>query len=175
LHQHIDLIVGAIDQLLESFQSTDYNELPRLVIHGDYHPENLMFLNEEVSGVFDFGGAKVDVRIFDIAYAIVYFCVGWKGEDDGKPDLEKVALFLKSYQRYFAGDNKSGLLSQLERKYLITMIEAANLYLLYWIVDDYLPEKPKPEENLVYLQHCTYLLKSMQDSRTRELLSSICG
>lgn len=60
-----------------------------------------MFQNEEVSGVLDFDWTRVDVRIFDIAFAMVYFCAGWQGQDDGKLSLEKVSLFLQRLPELF--------------------------------------------------------------------------
>lgn len=54
--------------LLENdFPDTRYHALPKVIVHGDYHPGNLKFQGEQVSGVFDLDWATLQPRVLDIA------------------------------------------------------------------------------------------------------------
>ena len=89
LQKNQGVILNALEQLRHALNPQDYQALPSLAIHGDYHPENLLFLNQEVVGMLDFDWAKIDVRSFDVAFALVYFCVGWQKKWNGVLDLGK--------------------------------------------------------------------------------------
>jgi len=83
-----------VDQLIEV-----YDTLNRQVIHRDLHLENLLFMDDKVTGYIDFDLTQINVRIFDIAYFLINFMVG-KTED--KLYIEKwkqaVSDFLQGYQ-----------------------------------------------------------------------------
>lgn len=57
--------------------------MSHLVIHGDYHPGNVKFQDGKVSGIFDFDWSNADLRCFDVAIALLYFCSVWNGIDAG--------------------------------------------------------------------------------------------
>jgi Ser/Thr protein kinase RdoA (MazF antagonist) len=48
-------------------------ELPVSVIHGDYRAQNLLFRGSEVAAVLDLDGVRPAERLFDLAYALVFF------------------------------------------------------------------------------------------------------
>ncbi|MCC6442844.1 MAG: phosphotransferase [Armatimonadetes bacterium] len=73
--------------LLESALPDErYRSLPRLVIHGDYHPGNLLFQENEVSGVFDLDWATVQPRLRDLADGLFLFC-GERASDIDAGDI----------------------------------------------------------------------------------------
>jgi homoserine kinase type II len=43
-----------------------YSAMPRLAVHGDYHPGNLKFQGGKVIAVLDFGWSKIEARCFDV-------------------------------------------------------------------------------------------------------------
>lgn len=43
------------------------------VIHGDFHPGNVLYKGEQVVGVLDYEYCRVDSRLFDVAYATMTF------------------------------------------------------------------------------------------------------
>ncbi len=45
-----------------------------VLVHGDYHPGNLLFRNKQVVGVLDFEYAHFESPLFDLGYAALFFC-----------------------------------------------------------------------------------------------------
>jgi len=138
--------------------------LPFTAIHCDYHPGNLKYRNEEAVGLFDFDWSKIDVRVFDVALAIVYFCTTWEGKEDGDFLLDRVSIFLNGYQRESLALDGIGPLDDNEIKILPVMIKAANLYVLNWDVDDYYIKKQNPYEYLIYLQHNVRAMRWLENN-----------
>lgn len=102
-----DYLFGQVSLLEREFPDTRYYSLPKRVVHGDYHPGNLKFLGERVSGLFDFDWATLQPRLLDIADGVFLFA----GErataiDAGDivsltqtwmPSRERTRLFLEAY------------------------------------------------------------------------------
>lgn len=141
-------IPGSIQNTLRALEQRDCPEMIRQVIHGDYHPGNLKFQGDRVTGVFDFDWSKIDVRCFDVALAVMYFCAVW--HRDGRLDLERAATFLNAYQAALYP------LNDAELQCLPHMICAGNFYVLHWTIGDFysnLAGIEDPHEYLRYLQH----------------------
>jgi homoserine kinase type II len=151
--KHLDYTLHVIDGTQEQIDRKVYEQLPQLAVHADYHPGNLKFRKGTVVGLFDFDWSKIDVRCFDVALAMTYACTTWEGKDDGDLLLDRISLFLKSYQDEAFGLKDMGPLQKREIEFLPVMMKASNLYVLNWDVDDYYIKKPNPFEYLIYLQH----------------------
>jgi homoserine kinase type II len=124
-----------------------------MVVHSDYHPGNLKFHHSQVSGLFDFDWAKVDLRALDVGQALYYFCISWKNPVDGELRLDDLATFLGAYQADLRSHPGARPLSPLECKYLPYLINAGNLYCLNWTILDYYGKEVDPQEYLIYLRH----------------------
>ena len=72
----------------------DKAELPEGIIHGDLFIDNVLFLNDKVSGFIDFYYACNEKFIYDIAIAINDWCI----DDDGKINKLLYLEFIKGYQ-----------------------------------------------------------------------------
>jgi homoserine kinase type II len=157
LRKNLDTILSTIDQTLNVFvcgvQGSEYRDLLQMVIHCDYHPGNLKFQNNAITGLFDFDWSKVDVRCFDVALAITYFCTIWEGNGDGSLHMEKASIFFQNYQKAFTVD--PGPLNDSELKYLPHMIKAANIYVINWVICTFYNGKndTNPCIFIKYLQH----------------------
>jgi len=162
--KNLDNILSVIDKTLSQIDAENYAKLNQLAVHCDYHPGNLKFKNEEVVGLFDFDWSKIDVRIFDLALAIVYFCSTWEGKDDGDLLLDRVDKFTYTYQDEVTKQNTVGPMNQNEIDYLPVMIKAANLYVLNWDIDDFYIKKQNPYEYLIYLQHNVRLMRWIESN-----------
>jgi Ser/Thr protein kinase RdoA (MazF antagonist) len=46
---------------------------PRLVIHGDYYADNLIFSGDRIVGVVDYDRARLEARVAELAEALIYF------------------------------------------------------------------------------------------------------
>ena len=134
-----------------------YNAMPRLAVHGDYHPGNLKFKDGRVTGVFDFGWSKIDARCFDVGLAILYFCTSWEMGTDGNLQLDRLASFLGAYQEAGKLINAIGPLNQLELEYLPQMIHMGNLIVIDWILSQFYSTGPDLQKYLKYFEHCVSL------------------
>ena len=158
--EHSDYLLEKLKESMQYPTRAVYDTLPHLAIHGDYHPGNLKFLNEKISGLFDFDWAKMDTRCFDVGLAITYFCSAWEGSEDGNLLLERVISFLDSYQKIEAEDRQElGPLTSQELESLPHMIFASNAYVLDWTIGEFYTTHPDAEEYVRYLQHGVRLMK----------------
>ncbi|MGQ9615066.1 MAG: phosphotransferase [Spirochaetota bacterium] len=151
--KHLDYTLRVIDETLKGIDRDIYERLPKLAAHCDFHPGNLKFRKGCVVGLFDFDWSRIEARCFDVALGITYSCTTWEGKEDGDILLDRVQLFLKSYQKAAKSGGGLGPLKETELHYLPQMIKASNLYVLNWDVDDYYIKKQNPFEYLIYLQH----------------------
>ncbi|HOJ10784.1 MAG TPA: phosphotransferase [Clostridiales bacterium] len=86
-----------------------YYSLPKLLIHGDYHPANVKYMNGKISGLFDFDWVSLQPRIRDITDGIIYFSSKRNENLTGNNifslatgyifDLEGMRLFIKGYSQ----------------------------------------------------------------------------
>jgi homoserine kinase type II len=150
--KHLKRILSAVDQTLIS--KSDLDRMPQLPIHCDYHQGNLKYKGSEVTGVFDFNWSKIDLRLFDLGLALVYFCARWDGRAAGSLDLDKCELFLKTYNDACALKDGPGPLSSLEKTRLPSLLAAGNLFVMHWtIFDFYTSESPDVEVYMKFLSH----------------------
>lgn len=153
-----------------SEQLAEALDLPVIAIHGDFHPGNQKYNLNRVIGVFDFDRACLDLRMFDVALAVIYFCSCWEDPMDGKLWLQKAALFLQSYQERAERSSKPGLLLPSEIRLFRPMLTAASLSLIKWAsVDTYYLETGNcpDEEYLFYLKHHVRLLRWLETNHGR--------
>jgi homoserine kinase type II len=75
-------------------EKQDY-KLPKSTIHGDLFKDNVLFLNDEVSGFIDFYYACTDYLILDVAIAVNDWCVN----SDGSFDEARLNAFLDAYKK----------------------------------------------------------------------------
>ncbi len=150
---HIDQLLTYAKRMLSSLGTESYQLMPRVAIHGDYHPGNLKFLNARVSGMFDFDWAKKDTRCFDVALAVNYFCSSWDNADNGVLQLDRVETFLKAYQKAARNSGRLGALNVSELHYFPEMMMMSNLSIIDWTVKNFYTTQSDSEEYETYLQH----------------------
>ena len=167
LLENTHLIQETIQYIQRITEENEYKGLPQQVIHCDYHPGNLKFQNESITGLFDFDWSKVDVRCFDVALAMFYFCVSWEGDQDGVAQLDKVTLFLNSYQNELRCTLGVRPLSDVELKFLPYLISAANIFVVNWTIRDFYSAEVDPSEYLIYLQHHVRFMKWLENRENR--------
>jgi homoserine kinase type II len=144
-----------------------------MVVHCDYHPGNLKFIQSRVSGLFDFDWSKVDLRSFDVGLALWYFCASWKNPTDGELRLDDLATFLGAYQDYLRAQPGARPLSPLEAHYLPYLINAGNLYVLNWTILDFYSKDVDPQEYLIYLRHSVNFTRWFEAEGNLERLEAL--
>ena len=114
--------------------------------------------------MFDFDWSKFDLRLFDVCLAVVYFCSRWEDGHDGEICLDKCLIFLRAYQSHMRCKRYTAPLNEVEINYLPTMLAAANLYVMHWIVTVYDADKDLHDaEYLSYLKHVVRLMYWIDD------------
>lgn len=159
LLENVGGVLEIIERTRHALHRQAYEELPQLAIHCDYHPGNLKFWGDDVSGLFDFDWCKIDARCFDVALALFYFFAAWEGGAEGELDLRQLVLFLRAYQDTLERTHGLGPLSEIELEFLPHLINAANLYVLNWTLQDFYGQEVDPQEYLIYLQHGVRVIK----------------
>ena len=86
-----------------------YASLPRYVIHGDYHPANMLFRGDAVAGIFDLDWASRQPRVRDLADGVMFYASERTSDVDGGDitsltgavtyNEERTRLFLGTYHR----------------------------------------------------------------------------
>jgi homoserine kinase type II len=170
---NFDLLAENIRLTQARLEEPEARRLPEVVIHCDYHPGNLKFSGEQVSALFDFDWSKVDLRAFDLALALWYFCTSWQGAQDGHLRLNWVKIFLDAYQKHLRAHPGIGPLSPAEIDYLPILINAGNLYVLNWTILDYYAKDVDPQEYLVFLQHSLGFTRWFETPPNRAELEAI--
>ncbi len=128
--------------------------MPHLPIHCDYHQGNLKFQETSVVGLFDFDWAKVDIRLFDVVLALIYFTADWEGNNAGKLILDKSKCFLRGYHEVWEKKPLPGPLTSLEIEYFPQALAAANLFVLHWAIVDYFSTpNVNEDEYKIYIKH----------------------
>jgi len=72
-------------------------QLPHGWIHGDWHGRNMVFVGDEVAGIFDFDPTRRGVVIEDLARAVFMF--GRESRPSRRIRLDIARLFLDEYRR----------------------------------------------------------------------------
>jgi homoserine kinase type II len=159
--KHFDYLLRILTKIPSK---SAYDSMPRLAIHGDYHPGNLKFQNGKVTGVFDFDWSRMDARCLDVGLAIIYFCSSWDETRDGNLLFDRVDNFLASYQEAAKEIKAIGPLNQLELEYLPEMIHMGNLSLLDWTLSDFYSTSSDPRVYLKYLRHSVRLNRWLESN-----------
>jgi len=81
--------------------SQGYGGWPRQVVHGDWHPGNVVFKNGDVSAALDYDAAHIDARCADVASGALQFSL-IRGDADvetwpGEPEIGRLGWFLAGY------------------------------------------------------------------------------
>lgn len=116
-----------IETELEYLSANWPTELPQGIIHADFFPDNVLFVNKQVSGIIDFYFACFDAFSLDLAVALNAWCF----EADGSYNVTKGQALFSGYQSIRA-------LEQTERDALPTLCRGAALRFLLTRLYDWL-------------------------------------
>jgi homoserine kinase type II len=83
-----------IEEELASLEKAWPARLPEGVIHADLFPDNVLFVNDEVSGIIDFYFACNDALAYDLAVMLNAWCF----ENDGAFNVTKGRALIAGYQ-----------------------------------------------------------------------------
>ncbi len=83
-------------------EDAGFRAWPRDILHGDWHPGNLLFRDGRVVGVLDFDSARIEPRVVDIANAALQFSMLMDAPDQPETwpdglDANMIRILLKGY------------------------------------------------------------------------------
>ena len=139
-----------------------FAKMPETPIHSDLHAGNVKWEGDDCTGIFDFDWSKIEVRLFDICFALIYCCSSWRPETDGVLRLDDCRAYLEGYNAQLK-ELGNGLepLNATEKEHFPTMMSAACHYLINWCTALFFYEDPSivnDYEALYYLLHITRLM-----------------
>lgn len=125
----LNFIRDQVIQILDFMPDDEYHNLPKLVIHGDYHPANVKYSNGKICGLFDFDWISEQPRLRDIIDGLIYFS-SIRSENIASGDILSLVrgytldiprskVFLKRYI-----ENISKPLTKNEFKYMLCLIKS---------------------------------------------------
>lgn len=85
--QETELLVTATrvfdiyDQAAEAVEAVDFRLWPRQIVHADWHPGNMLFVNSRVSGVIDYDSLRWRPPATDVANGALQFSIVGGGKD----------------------------------------------------------------------------------------------
>lgn len=162
--KHVDNIIATIKKT--TIPAEDQAKMPLNPVHCDFHPGNLKYCDFKAVGIFDFDWSKIDLRLFDIGLGLVYCCSSWIDETDGTMRMHDVEVFLKAYQKKARELGGLGALNETERHYLPEMLQAGNIYLIFWCTRSYYGDLSLNSfEYLAYLQHQVKLMYWIEEHK----------
>jgi len=112
-------ILGSVVDSLHGEYETCAGEANRLglgdwaeqIVHGDWHPGNMMFRDRRVVAVIDYDAARVHQRAIDLANGALQFSILGGGQDPSKwPDY----IDLSRFKRFLRGYDSVNVISKRE-------------------------------------------------------------
>jgi Ser/Thr protein kinase RdoA (MazF antagonist) len=77
-------IGAAYDEAAAKVEEQGFSGWPAQIVHGDWHPGNMLFKGSRVAAVIDYDTARLCPRAVDIANACLQFSITMRGSDPGK-------------------------------------------------------------------------------------------
>ncbi|OUR77728.1 homoserine kinase [Alphaproteobacteria bacterium 46_93_T64] len=150
-----DAEVVEIENELTFLEENWPSDLPQGVIHADLFPDNIFFLNDQVSGVIDYYFACNDFLVYDLAICLNAWCF----ESDASFNITKARKLLNAYRRVRSVSNE-----ELEALPLLCRGAALRFYLtrLYDWLNQVEGALVKPKNPAEYLKKIRFL----QDVKT---------
>jgi Ser/Thr protein kinase RdoA (MazF antagonist) len=124
--KHIEFLLEIKDELKQRYSEVaryyeDTNQqFPKLVIHGDFSPHNILFNYKGVKAVLDFGDSNLNLRVADIGRGLSTFTIS----DEGKINKRLSEIFIKSYhERYpILKEEILAIPDIISRRYLMNLV-----------------------------------------------------
>ena len=103
-----DVVTGTVRSLEDTYRKCTEqvrglgcDEWPEQIVHGDWHPGNMLFREEHVVAVIDYDSARIHQRVIDLANGALQFSILGGGDDPGKwpvhVDEDRFEQFMRGY------------------------------------------------------------------------------
>lgn len=129
--EYIDCIALHNDIIKNIEETQILNRQIVQLIHGDYTPDNILFLNDKVNGIVDFELTRINSRLQD--FGRIMLSVAFKDNDF---DQIKAKALIKGYNKYIKIDN-----NDINDSLKIVWINESNIWLQERYFRNYNPPK----------------------------------
>lgn len=140
---------------LDFLDSAWPTELHQGIIHADFFPENVLFQDNQVTGILDFYYAATDFLAYDLAIALT----AWAGTSEIWPDRKLIQSFLRGY-------NDHRTIPSAELEALPLLLRGACIRFLLTRLHDWL--EPKKNAIVVRKDPMEYIAKLRTAQKTGE-------
>jgi Ser/Thr protein kinase RdoA (MazF antagonist) len=140
---HGDKLRRELRLCLEKLQSRNFEQI---LIHGDYHPGNLLWRSDRIVAVLDFDYVQLGWVGYDLAYAAYMFGRDFQNQSEASLDDRSLMSFVAGY----GADPES-----VEDFRLLPPILVG-----YWLLEEYVEQPPLREST------ATVLMSALQDAAT---------
>ena len=97
----VKFLESAYRQCAESANQAGLKDWPLQIVHGDWHPGNMLFRDKVVVAVIDYDSARLQQRAIDLANGALQFSITGGAEDPSKwpdyPDQTRLRRFVQGY------------------------------------------------------------------------------
>ncbi|MBN1556029.1 MAG: phosphotransferase [Phycisphaerae bacterium] len=101
LQQTIEFLQNSYYHCAEAVNNLGLRDWPTQIVHGDWHPGNMLFRDHLVVAVIDYDTARLQQRIIDLANGALQFSIVGGGEDPSQwpeyLDMNRFRRFLEGY------------------------------------------------------------------------------
>lgn len=105
-HALLGELMALYDDAANRVDAIGFDRWPRMIVHGDWHPGNMIFQGRRVIAVIDFDSARVEPRITDVANGLLHFSMRTRSTDPATwPDdvnPERARGFAAGYDAFHA-------------------------------------------------------------------------
>ncbi|MDQ6985502.1 MAG: phosphotransferase [Candidatus Dojkabacteria bacterium] len=101
-------------------------DLKRIMIHGDFHPENILLKDHKVTGILDFDDMEVTTKVLDIAIFIWELFENAFGSEN---PLEKWNIDKESFLSSYLQETE---LSKEENDLILPLVNYRNYFIALW-------------------------------------------
>lgn len=102
IKQIADALHASYDTAVAQVTELGFDDWPKQILHCDWHPGNMLFVDGRVAAVIDYDSARIQPRIIDVANGALQFSI-LAGADDPDQwpdhiDLDRFKNFVKAYE-----------------------------------------------------------------------------
>ena len=155
LEENLVFTIDFVKETASQLHAINYDKLPKQIVHFDLHPGNVNYVENRLSGIFDFDWVRFDNRLVDLACTLGQSCYSYRGKNRALYDTNKIALGLKAY-RIAYGKSEYGL--REENEIITAALRGYMFFQLLWIIEWHI-KNPKDKEGDQYIRFSLDVLK----------------
>lgn len=111
LNKTVEFLEKAYIKCAEQANKIGIADWPNQIVHGDWHPGNMLFHDRHVVAVIDYDAARLQQRVIDLANGALQFSIL-----GGSKDLKKWPDYIdeKRFKKFMLGYDEVNVISKLE-------------------------------------------------------------